>query len=211
MEAAFEKPFDQHRLVRRRAGAVSMGKKLTEVEFAQAVDESLPRLIAIARRLTGDEELARDAVQNALLKASKSWRRFQGRAHVETWLTRILIHCARDIVNEQRKRSARAVPLGSAVDDHVPSLLCASEIADPGRGPTERVTAAETEQLIRRAVQALPHRQREVFSLVIWQGMSTAEVADVLGLTAQNIHANLYAARRQLRSVLGHRLSTDQE
>ncbi|MFU7559979.1 RNA polymerase sigma factor [Roseiconus sp. JC912] len=174
-----------------------MSNKLSEQQFAQAVDACLPRLVAIARRLANEEDLASDALQNALLKASKSWQRFQGRSHVETWLIRILIHCVRDAIRDSRHRRDQVVQ----TDPNDLSQLLAS-VADPQRGPTEMASDNETEQLVREAVMDLPHRQREVFSLIVWQGMTANQVAEIIGTNPPNVHANLHAARQRLRNSL---------
>ncbi|MCD0461639.1 RNA polymerase sigma factor [Roseiconus lacunae] len=201
MESAFEKPIDTHRGLRREhAGTYAMGSKLSEREFAQCVDACMPRLVATARRLAGDEDLAADALQNALLKASKSWRRFEGRASLETWLIRILIHCVRDSIGDAIIRRERLMQETLESNDSLASAT------DPGRGPTEQACDAETDAMIRKAVMNLPHRQREVFSLVIWQGMSHDQVVEILGIRSQTVYANLHAARQRLKAELKRHL-----
>lgn len=178
-----------------------MQSKLSEDEFARSVDACLPRLVAVARRLADEEEMASEALQNALLKASKSWKRFDGRSQLETWLVRILIHAVRDLISEAQRRRKRAIALGS--DQRYEALAM---IPDPQRGPTEQAADNETDSLIRQAVMELPHRQREVFSLIVWQGMTASQVAEVVDIKVSNVHANLHAARQRLRSVLSPHL-----
>lgn len=181
-----------------------MSKTLSEPEFARAVDDALPKLVGVARRLAGDEDLAADAVQNALLKASKSWRRFRGDSHVHTWLTRIVIHCVRDGLAAEKRRTAMGMTQMQAEDQH-------EQWEDPKRGPTQKALDNESRTTILAAVRTLPDRQREVFGLMIWQGMTAREVGELLDIDPQAVHASLYAARKRLREKLGPYFEGDQE
>ena len=204
MDAAADNPFEDRRFrwdtsSRRVSMKESLPKRsLTESEFERAVADGLPKLISIARRLAGDEDLAAEAVQNALLKASKSWRRFEGRSHVHTWLTKILLHCIRDAIAAQRRRpEASQSGLGEDSD-------LGQRVIDRDAAPDEKLQRAETRRVVRDAVANLPDRQREVFSLMVWQNLSAKEVAALLEIDPQNVHANLYAARKSLRESLSH-------
>lgn len=222
MEAAFDSPFDDRRyrqrtdgrraslnqsvLGRSVSGESLSGKPLTEPEFERAVCEGMPQLIAIARRLSGNEELATEAVQNALLKASKSWRWFRGQSHVQTWLTQIVIHCVRDAIAANRRRLEKQ-PMLPQSESHRPG----ESVVDPDGGPRQKLLDDELRQTIRTAVQQLPDRQREVFGLTIWQGMTAAEVGKLLDISPQTVHANLHAARKRLRELLGHFVNDAQD
>ena len=206
MDAAYPNPLEHHRLVARpRAQSELMKnsrlrstkKRLSEDEFACAVSDTLPHLVAIARRLTADDTMAAEAVQNALLKASKSWKRFRGEAQIETWLTRIVIHAVRDLIADENKRSSRC------------ELLPAEEL-EQSRESTKRspddpqriALDQERHKAIHDAVRKLPHRQREVFTLVVWHAMPAREVSELLEIETQNVHANMHAARKQLKEML---------
>ena len=200
MDAAFDNLFEDHRLRQHSCTRrVSMEKPLTEPEFACAVSDALPKLIAVARRLAGDEEIAAEAVQNALLKASKSWRRFRGQSHVHTWLTRIVIHAVRDAIDANRRRRQRS-PLLSQGDPH----RAGEDIVDPSKGPSQKLLDQELRNTLQVAVLELPDRQREVFGLMVWQNLSAREVGQLLEISPQTVHANLHAARKRLRELLAH-------
>ncbi|MCA9138697.1 MAG: sigma-70 family RNA polymerase sigma factor [Planctomycetales bacterium] len=166
----------------------------------------MSQLVAVARRISGNDELAAEAVQNALLKASKSWRSFRGESHVHTWLTQIVIHCVRDSIAAQRRRMASQPML-----HHSESQCPHENVVDPERGPSQRLLDEELRRTIGAAVGQLPDRQREVFGLIVWQGMSAAEVGNLLEITPQTVHANLHAARKRLRELLNHLINEDQD
>jgi RNA polymerase sigma-70 factor (ECF subfamily) len=207
MDAAFENPFDHRRLHQHtgsRRGA--MAKSLTEREFSRAVSDGLPQLIAVARRLAGNEDLAAEAVQNALLKASKSRSRFRGESHVDTWLTRIVIHAVRDAIAAQHRRTHQTTSIRQAESERE-----TKNMPDPGDGPGQRVLDEEFRRIAQVAVGQLPDRQREVFSLMIWQGMTARQVGTLLDISAQTVHANLHAARKRLREVLQQYVGDDRD
>ncbi|QDV46323.1 ECF RNA polymerase sigma factor SigW [Stieleria neptunia] len=207
MDAAFDSLFEDRRVYQRTSTRrASMEKSLTQPEFARAVSAGLPKLIAIARRLSGDEDIAAEAVQNALLKASKSWRKFRGQSHVDTWLTKIVIHAVRDGMASQRRHLEHNEPKPQA-----PSERQCENLVDPERGPSQQVLDAEIRNAVAAAVRELPDRQREVFSLMIWQSMTARDVGQLLDITPQTVHANLHAARKRLRELLGPFVSDDQD
>jgi RNA polymerase sigma factor (sigma-70 family) len=63
-------------------------------------------------------------------------------------------------------------------------------------------------ELIAQHVSRLPERQREVLVFVTYEQMSPQDVAELLGLTIQNVYSNLTAARQQLRKTLGTLMKT---
>jgi len=177
--------------------AGAMPGRLNEDQFAAAVTNSLPALTRLAQRLAGDQEIADEAVQNALLRAAKSWRRFRGDADVSTWLTRIVIHAVRDAIAQKMKRRKL-------------TSLSNPNVVDPidldHRGPLRQALDGELRSQIANAMERLPHRQREVFALTSWHAMNRKEVSELLNITEQNVHANLHAARSRLRQSLSHYL-----
>ncbi len=175
----------------------SQANSLSEDQFSNAVTDSLPELVAIARRLSADDDLANEAIQNALLKASRSFQKFQGRSHVKTWLTRIVIHCVRDVLSADSKRKLRFPSASvSKPGDHSPDPV------DRRHGPRDQTLANERRSVVQQAVLRLPDRQREVIGLVVWQGLSAKQAGEILEIDSQAIHSNLHAARKQLRELL---------
>ena len=166
----------------------SMPKRLTDAELERHIDEALPRLLRIATRISGNAHVAEDALQDALLKVSRSWKQFRGEAALETWITRILIHSVAD----QLKRRRRAIK--SLQDD-------CSNISQE-LGPVEQTLADERQERVRAAIGSLPDRQREVLTLSLWEGMTTDQIADLLQINKQNVYANLHAARSRLKQLL---------
>lgn len=166
---------------------------LDRTTFERLVLEHLPAAHRFAVRLTGDVDAAEDVMQDALLKASRRWATFAGRSAFRTWLLQIVVNTFRDRLSARRGRAAangQAQPL-------------ADDLRDPRAvDPARQSGAAEQGERIAAMVSGLPPRQREVFVLHAYEGLSTAEAAGVLGISESNARANLHFARQRLRELL---------
>jgi RNA polymerase sigma-70 factor (ECF subfamily) len=150
------------------------------------VPAHLPYALRFATRLTGDRDAAEEIVQDALVRAARSWRTFRGESEFRTWLLRIVINAFRD-------RAAQRSP---------PQTL-PEEIGDPRSvDPPAAAMEAELGRLIALRIARLPRRQREVLVLVAYEGLAPREVAGLLGISESNVHATLHVARERLRREL---------
>jgi RNA polymerase sigma-70 factor (ECF subfamily) len=160
----------------------------------QLVEDHLPEALRFAQRLTGSQESAAEVVQEALYRAARSMATFRGQSHFRTWFYRIVISAFHDLL----AASAETLSLGDAAGD-----LADSRSEDPGAAAVTN----ELRTLIAERISALPPRQREVLVLVSYEQMRASEVAEVLGISESNVHANLHYARARLRQELSPYLS----
>ena len=109
------------------------------------------------------------------------------------WLFRITANLWRDRLRRKRSPVARAGDL----EDH------GTEMADASATPPERLASGQ-EELARALVvlNGLPPRQREVLYLSACEGLASAEIAEVLGITKDSVKANLSLARKKMREQL---------
>ncbi len=155
----------------------------------QLVAEHLPEALRFALRLCGCRETASEIVQEALCRAARGIGSFRGRSQFRTWFYRIVISAFHD----HAAVAARQCCSGELTD----------ELADPhGEDPAAAAMAGELRDLIARRVSALPLRQREVLVLIAYEELRPREVAEVLGISESNVHANLHYARARLRLEL---------
>jgi len=157
--------------------------------FDRLVVDHLVAAQRFAMRLTGNAEAAEEVVQEALVRAARSRSTFAGRARFKTWLFQIVVNAFRDRLSE---RASRILP------ESLPDGLSDGRARDPAA----QAQAAEQGRVIASMVSALPARQREVLVLHAYEGLSTVEVAAVLGVSEQNVRTNLHLARRRLRELL---------
>jgi RNA polymerase sigma-70 factor (ECF subfamily) len=161
----------------------------------QAFDELVRRTFVdtftLARRLTGNEEDARDVVQDAYLRAWKGIGKFRGDAAFSTWLYRITANAAASSV--QRGRRHRAEPFA---DDFEPVDTGAEQMISQG------AESAETLDRIADALDELPAKLRSVVVLKDVYGLSHEAIAEELGISVSAAKVRLHRARRKLRDVL---------
>ena len=145
----------------------------------------------LAFRLTGDEEDARDVVQESYLRAYRGLRRFRGDAQFSTWLYRITANCASTEVGRRTRHRH------DELDD---------ELADAnGRGPSGPELAMDNVALRERleaALSELPARLRAVVVLRDVYDLPHEAIAAELGISVSAAKVRLHRARRRLRQDL---------
>lgn len=152
------------------------------------------RLYRAARAILRDDREAEDVIQQAYLNAYSHLRQFDGRSSFATWLTRIAVHEA--IARARRRGRYADVDLETLSPLEFPMRMTSTP--DPER----QAFARELGTLLESAIDRLPDGAREVFMLRQVEGMSTAEVADTLGLSDDVVKTRLSRARAALRRDL---------
>ena len=155
---------------------------------------------AVARRLLKDEGLAEDAVLEPLIKALNNIDRFERRSKLSTWLHRITVNEALMKLRSRKRLEEEPVdPLLPEFDANAcrieppwQRLADADEILDQGR----------RRDLIRSKIETLPESYRIVLMLRDIEEMTTAEVAEYLGITESNVKVRLHRARSALKKIL---------
>ena len=171
-----------------------------EEAFAELVRATSGRLLAVARRMLGNEEDARDALQDGMLAAHRSLASFRGTARVSTWLHRIVVNAALMKLRSRRRRPEESI------EELLPRFdVQGCRIGASFTTPPEAEHALECGrglERIRRAAECLPFPYREVFQLRDVEDLDTAEVAALLGLSDGAVKIRLHRARQALRTLL---------
>lgn len=158
------------------------------------------RLLSVARRILGNEEDAREAVQEAFISAFRAREQFQGHSRLSTWLHRIAVNAA---IQKLRSRKRRAE---DAIDDLLPRFLPNGDHVERfvawTEPPDEAVARREMAEFVRRAIDQLPESYRTVLLLRDIEGLSTEESANALQTTANAVKIRLHRARMALRTLL---------
>jgi RNA polymerase sigma-70 factor (ECF subfamily) len=141
----------------------------------------------LAYRTLRDGEDAKDACQEAWLKAYRALASFRPGAKFATWIFTICYRVCCDRL-AKRKRFTGDEPL---------------DFADPSAGPERIYEAAEEAARLRAAIEALPEKYRAVITLFHLQGKQYDEIATVLGLPLGTVKTHLFRAKDALRAALG--------
>ncbi len=155
----------------------------------------------IGLRICGTEEDAKDVLQETLLAAVRALPEFRGASSVSTWLYTIArSHCLR-----QRRRSKYAPAAIESLD----AVEHADRVIDPSRPPDQELDGRRLEAVLEGAIRALDPKYREVLVLRDVEGLSAAEVAEVLGLSVEAVKSRLHRARLAVRGHVAPALGPD--
>jgi RNA polymerase sigma-70 factor (ECF subfamily) len=165
--------------------------RLDRVSFDEAVREHQDELFGVALRILGDRDAAMDATSRALMKAFRSWDRYDQTRPVRHWLLRI---AANEAISLGRQRT-RDRDRSASADDAV-------EMPDRDPLPLERLVAREERDRVRRAVAGLPELYRVPVVLRYFSELSVEEIADMTGRPATTVGVQLLRARALLRAAL---------
>ena len=171
-----------------------------EVAFEEFVRTYSPRLFVVARRIVGNEEDARDVIQEAFLSAFRSLDRFAGDARLSTWLHRIVINTALMKLRRWRRKPEESIetllPTFQSDGHHAERFAAWTEPAD------RSLSRKETRAAVRRHIDELPESFRTVLLLRDIEGLSTEETARLLETTPNAVKIRLHRARQALRTLL---------
>ena len=158
------------------------------------------RLLAVARRICGNEDDARDALQSAYLSAFRSVSSFEGSCQLSTWLHRIVVNVALMRLRTRRRKPEEQMeallPAFQEDGHHVEQF---SEWTMPADRLLEREDVRAT---VRGCIAQLPEHYRQVLLLRDIEELSTNEVARMLSATPTAIKVRLHRARQALSTLL---------
>jgi RNA polymerase sigma-70 factor (ECF subfamily) len=170
-----------------------------EDAYEKVVRLYTPRLLATARRIVGNEEDARDAVQEGFLSAYKGLSGFGGQSRLSTWLHRIVVNAALMRLRGKQRKPERPI------SELLPRFYNDGHQAEPA-GDWEPADALlqrkETRALVRESIDQLPESYREVLLLRDIEGLDTGEAARALGVNEGVVKTRLHRARQALRTLL---------
>jgi len=158
--------------------------------FEQLVQRHQQSALGIAHRFLGSSPLAEDIVQEAFLKILAGASRYRPAARFRTYLYNVIWHLCIDAYRKKRPLALDSVPAQEHDAD----------------GPEQALLREERKEAVRRAVDALPPRQRMALVLKQFEGMSYEDIAEVMDCSAGAVDALLSRARSALRDSLRHLL-----
>jgi RNA polymerase sigma-70 factor (ECF subfamily) len=173
--------------------ARSMGGDLDS--FNQLVLRWERPIYALAYRVIGREEDARDVCQETFLRAFRALKGFKGQAKFSSWLYRITLNLCRDWIRRERRQPIAQAPEGVDLID------LASE-STPSESIEELVARREIGRAVARAMADLPDEQRTAIILKEYHGLTFQEIADLLDCPLSTVKTRLYQGLTVLRKQL---------
>ncbi len=167
--------------------------------FEVLVDRHHPHALAFAWHLSGDREIALDAVQESFLRLLRSARRYEERGMFQSYLFRIVRNSVRELARARTRR--REEPLESL--EGITSGRAVPEGPAAPLRPDEVLASREQQARLMSAVRALPQEMRAVFVLSEIEGLSYREIAAACRCPEGTVASRKHAAVEKLRSLLG--------
>ena|SRR5438105_4560014 len=156
------------------------------------------RVYRLARAIVRNEADAEDIAQETYLRAFQHLSQFEGRSKFSTWLLRIALHEAL----ARKHENARFEDLDEIAESAAPR-------SDPARSPEQIAARGEINDVVKQAIDELPPTLRTVVMLREIEGMSSAEAAEILEISEDNVNVRLHRAKAVLRQKLIERVGEE--
>ena len=163
--------------------------------FNQLITRWERPIYALAYRVIGQEEDARDVCQETFLRAFRGLAGFKGQAKFSSWLYRIALNLCRDWIRRRRRTPISTLPEDVELED------LASE-AGPSESVEDLVARRELSGVVEVAMARLPEEQRTAIILKEYHGMTFQEIADLQGCPLSTVKTRLYQGLSVLRRDL---------
>ena len=152
-------------------------------------------IYALAYRVIGREEEARDVCQDTFLRAYRALPGFKGQAKFSSWLYRIALNLCRDWIRRQRRMPTVQMPEDTEAMER---------LADrpPVESVEELVARRELSAVVAEAMAVLPEEQRTAIVLKEYHGLTFQEIADLQGCPLSTVKTRLYQGLTVLRRHL---------
>jgi len=181
------------------ADLVAAARDGDRAAFDELVKATYLETYTLAYRLTGDEEDARDVVQESYLRAYRGLKRFRGDAQFSTWMYRITANCASTYLGKRNRNRHEELTDDIAVDEQLAA------------NPEARADAVALRDRLHDALGELPPRLRAVVVLRDIYDLPHEAIAAELGISESAAKVRLHRARRKLREDVFPRLSKEDE
>ena len=180
----------------------SAGAGLSQDETFQ--EEALPQMDAVYRfalRLTGDPDGAADLTQHTFLRAYQNWDRYTPGTKAKSWLFTI----CRNLFLRRQERSRRHDEIVTAVAEEDPRNIfreSAVFLAVRDQDPEGAFWSEVVDEEVLRAIEGLPVRFRDAVVLSDLEGLSYAEIAEIMDVPVGTVKSRLFRGRRVLQEGL---------
>jgi RNA polymerase sigma-70 factor (ECF subfamily) len=155
-------------------------------------------LFGVALRLLNDEDVAADAVQEALISAFRRFNTFRGDS-LRSWLARVVVNACYDEMRRKRRQHSVPLELFNAEGEEIETSYW---LVDPQADPELQFESSELEHAIQKSLDKLPTIYRLMLVLVDIEGMSYEEAASAAGIPVGTVKSRLARARLQMQRSL---------
>lgn len=164
--------------------------------FEILIRRYMEKAFHIAFNFTRDTETAKDLSQDAFLRAFANIKHFDGRSSFYTWFYRIVVNLCLDHARRRGRVSWQSLDeMGEEPGEQ-------QHLADMTYAPEQEAMAGEAKRKVDATLEAMPKKQRTAFLLRNHQGLSIADIAQVMKTTEGTVRVYLHRAVAALRQSL---------
>jgi len=177
------------------ASLIDLARKGDRAAFGKLVRMHQRRVMGCAMKMLGSPAEADDATQETFVRAWRALAAFDGRSALSTWLYRICVNVSLNAIRSRRRRRTESL-------DDVHGDGESIDVTVEGGDPLQEAEGSELRRRVDRALEGLSETLRTTVVLVLMQGLSHKDAAEVLGTTEGTVAWRIHEARRRLRGAL---------
>ena len=166
--------------------------------FSVLVDRYKDLVFTLALRMVKHREEAEEVSQDTFIKVFRSLNRFKGDSKFSTWIYRVAYNTCLDRL-KKHKREQQVVAIDEYTEHQVKTIDNALDAMEK----------EERKQAVQSCLQLLPSDDSALLTLFYFEELSLEEIADIVGLTANNVKVKLFRSRKKLTSILRDRLEPE--
>ena len=171
---------------------IARARRGSRAAFGELVRIYRDRVLALAYDLTGNYTDAQDVAQEAFIKAYRGLIRYQGKSAFYTWLYRITVNQARDLLRKRKEMVS--------VDS--PGITAAISSEDVFSSAENRLDNQVLQKAVEEALSGLSENQRTAVILTYFHGLSSAEAGEVMTISANTVRTHMLRALSKLKPML---------
>ena len=166
--------------------------------FNEIFDEYHPRILRYLKRIVGSDD-AEDLSQEVFAKINRGLSRFQGRSSLSTWIYRIATNTA---IDKSRSAFYKYGMGHHSFEDETPHESSCATVVKASPVTEQLVIRKEMSDCIKEFIDKLPPDYRTVIVLSDLEGFANKEIAEILGISLNNVKIRLHRARGKLKKAL---------
>lgn len=166
--------------------------------FSVLVDRYKDLVFTLALRMVKNREEAEEVSQDTFIKAYKSLDKFKGDSKFSTWIYKVAYNTSLDRIKKYKKAQL-SVPIDEFTEKDVKTIETALDV----------IERDEKNKAIQKCLNKLPSDDAFLLTLFYFEEQSLEEIANIIGLTANNVKVKLFRSRKKLATIMKQQLEPE--